>query len=105
MGFGNQKLDKTLQILKRYHSKIQFTKENESNDLQLIIENDHIITNYYRKFTSSGRIFNSILPTFHMKFNTIFNFAEIIKILNNRKFDKKNVEIITTTLEYNNYPP
>jgi len=105
-------IDETLQKLNSYHSKIQFTKENQVNnkipflDLQLIIENNHIITDYYRKPTSSGRILNfySAHP-FHMKFNTILNFAKRIKRLSDRRFDTTNIDIITTTLEKNNYPP
>jgi hypothetical protein len=55
-------INETLQILNSYHSKIQFTKENQVNnkisflDLQLIIENDNIITDYYRKPTIDSNL-------------------------------------------------
>jgi hypothetical protein len=104
-------INETLNILNSFHPKIQFTKENQQNskipflDMTLIKENDRIITNFYRKPTSSGRIlnFHSSHP-FHMKRNTAINFIKRVKNLSERRFDYENSKIIQETLEKNGYP-
>jgi hypothetical protein len=106
-----QHINETLDILNNFHPKITFTKENQLNsripflDMTLIKENGKIITNFYRKPTSSGRIlnFHSAHP-FHMKRNTAINFIKRIKRLSDRRFDEENKKIIVDTLTKNGYP-
>jgi hypothetical protein len=73
--------------------------------LTLIRENGKIITNFYRKPTSSGRIINfNSAHTFHMKQNTAINFVKRVKKLSDRRFDHENIKLIEDTLTKNGYP-
>lgn len=94
------------------HNSIKFTmeKENEGKlpylDLQLIREDNKIMTDWYRKDTSSGRILNWLSNhPFNMKMNIVISLANRVLKLSHQQFHNKNYKIIVETLTNNNFPP
>jgi len=98
-------------ILNNYDEHIQFTSETETNneinflDLTLMRQNKRILTNWYQKETSSGRIFyyTSAHP-YKMKFNVALSFARRVITLSDRIFFQTNCDKISQILQLNNYP-
>ena len=80
-----------LETFNTYHNKLQFTIEKEINnkipflDMQIIRQDNTIITDWYKKPTSSGRIINyfSTQPK-NQKINTLYNI--INKVIDISKF-------------------
>lgn len=112
--FGIIKKTEELTILKTlntYHNRIKFTIEKEENgqipylDINIVNDGNKIITNWYRKSTSSGRMinYNSTQPL-QVKINTATNFIKKVIQLSDRRFQKENINIIRNTLRKNNYP-
>ena len=101
----------TLDIFNSYNSHLQFTHELEANnsinflDLTLIKNNGRIITNWFQKKTSSGRILS-----FHsnhciqQKRNIVSNLIDRAMLLSHVSFYKQNIDIVKNILMNNNYP-
>ena len=104
-------LNTILTAFNKYHNKLQFTMEIESNntipylDMYIIKSNNTIITNWYSKPTSSGRIQNflSSQPK-NQKINTAWSFINRVLDISHRKFIPQNIEKIKTILNKNSYP-
>lgn len=107
--------DKCSLILDKFNNfdrNIQFTMEVENDgklpflDILLIRRDDgSILTNWYSKPTSSGRILNflSCHPT-HMKINNVRNMLHRAISLSSTLFMEENILKIKTILKENNYP-
>lgn len=100
-----------LKKLNTYHNKIKFTLEKEINgeipylDMKIIRNNSSLITNWYTKPTSSGRMinYNSTQPM-KVKINTATNFINKILTISDEKYHNENLLKIKKTLNMNNYP-
>lgn len=100
-----------LETLNNYHNKIKFTIEKEQNgkiaylDMLIIKNNKKLITDWYTKPTSSGRIinFHSTQP-FHTKFNTAANLIEKVLHISDEKFRNNNMNKTKHILLKNNFP-
>jgi len=94
-----------------YHHRLQFTLEIEDNrslnflDVTLIIKNNRIITDWYKKTTCSGRYLSyySNHPTSH-KIGIIYNLVDRAIKLSHPSFHKKNLELVIKSLLDNGYP-
>lgn len=83
--------------------------ENDSKinflDMTLIRQNNRIITNWYQKDTSSGRILNFLSAhPYKMKYNVGLSFAKRVQNLSHSSFHSQNTTRIKKILELNNYP-
>jgi hypothetical protein len=104
-------VQETLNKINSYHQKLQFTVETENEqqlnylDMTLIRQNDKIVTNWYSKSTSSGRILHyfSAHPH-HMKYNIAFEFSKKVIFLSNQNFHQSNITKIHDILTQNGYP-
>ena len=104
-------LDTILTTFNNYHNKLQFTMEIEKHntipylDIKIIKKKNQIITNWYAKPTSSGRIMNyfSSQPK-NQKINTAHNLINRALDNSHEKFQKENILKIKTILYENNYP-
>lgn len=101
-----------LEKFNNFHSSIQFTIEYEKEgrlpflDIELIRKEDgNIVTNWYVKPTSSGRVMNflSLHPTY-MKINNVKNMLHRAISLSNTEFVWENINKIKNILNKNNYP-
>lgn len=103
--------DTILKTLNTYHNRIQFTVEIEKNgqipylDMEIIRQNESLMTNWYTKKTSSGRMINyhSTQPQ-KMKINTAINLIKKVHYIGDEKFDKDNMKKVANILAKNNYP-
>lgn len=103
--------ERILKIFNSYHNKIKFTIEREENnslpylDMKLYRENNKIITDWYSKSISSGRLinFHSTQPT-KQKTNTAINLIKTALQLSDDKFKTKNINKIKEILINNSYP-
>lgn len=106
-----EKLGLVHQLMNRYHEKIQFTVEKEENgnlpylDIRIVINNGELLTDWYQKETSSGRILNffSKHPR-HQVINTAKNFVRRVLGISSPRYHYKNKHIITKALKENNFP-
>ena len=104
-------LDTILTTFNNYHNKLQFTMEIEKHntipylDIKIIKNKNQIITNWYAKPTSSGRIMNyfSSQPK-NQKINIAHNLINRALDNSHEKFQKENILKIKTILYENNYP-
>lgn len=100
-----------LKTLNAYHNKLQFTIEKENNDkiayldMMIIKRSGKIITNWFIKPTSSGRIinYNSTQPT-QMKINTATNLIIKAFKLSDGIYQEDNITRLRHILMENNYP-
>lgn len=105
------KINLVLDIFNSYHPNLKFTVETEQNfsipflDINVIRENNKIITDWYKKPTSSSRYipFHSQHP-FFQKINLILALKHRIISLSHKKFHLKNLNILKSILKENNYP-
>jgi len=105
------KLDSLLNSFNNYHPRLKFSQEIECNGTlnflnTLVIKRDgHIITNWYRKPTFSGRYVNfySNHPI-QYRLNTIKNLIDHAILLSDESFHLENLEIVRTILLNNCYP-
>ena len=106
------KIEYTLNIFNKYHTKLQFTIEEELNktinflDVSIIKNEENIIiTNWYQKKTFSGRIlhFESNHPT-HQKIAMVYNLTDRALILSDKTFHKNNLKLVRLILCANKYP-
>ena len=94
-----------------YDSNLQFTFELEQDkrinflDITLIRNNNMIITNWFRKQTSSDRVINysSNHPT-QQKKNIVFNLFDRAILLSHHEFHHENLLKVIQILKHNNYP-
>ncbi|XP_075150598.1 uncharacterized protein LOC142224698 [Haematobia irritans] len=103
--------DTIVKLLNAYHNKIKFTIEKEKNgelpflDMTIIRKENSLMTNWYAKPTSSGRMINfySTQP-YNMKINTAKNFIHKVLQLSEDIFKSENLMKIKNILKANNYP-
>ncbi|XP_075162990.1 uncharacterized protein LOC142235613 [Haematobia irritans] len=103
--------DTIMKLLNAYHNKIKFTIEKEKNgelpflDMTIIRKENSLMTNWYAKPTSSGRMINfySTQP-YNMKINTAKNFIHKVLQLSEEIFKSENLMKIKNILKANNYP-
>ena len=100
-----------LKTLNNYHNKLQFTIEHEQNDSIAFLDikiyklDNKLITNWYSKPTSSGRMINYLSTQPHnQKLNTAFNFINKVLTTSHDTFLDNNIKKIRNTLMKNNYP-
>lgn len=104
--------DKALSTLNNFHPNMKFTVENENEcnsinflNLQVIRDDDKIITNWYRKVFASGRLVS--FYSAHKK-STIIGTAEAfiktVLTLSDPKFFVLNKTVVIETLRDNCFP-
>ena len=106
------KADIVLCKFNSYNPRLQFTYKIESNntlsflDIKLMkVANEHIITNWYRKNTYSGRFLNFLsCHPFNQKLAVIKNLTDQAILLSHQSFHKENLILIKQLLLLNNYP-
>ena len=106
-----QKIQHILDIFNSYHNRLKFTHELEEKcrinflDITLIRKTNIIITDWYHKPTSSGRVLNfkSNHP-FSQKVAMIYNLVDKVLFLSNPSFHTKNLQIAKSILLANSYP-
>jgi hypothetical protein len=103
-------LNTLVDVFNNYHPRLKFTMElggDELNflDVTLIKFDKHIITDWYRKPTASGRYLNyySCHPL-KQKVGTIIGLTDRVLRLSHPEFQQKNFEFIIDTLLINGYP-
>ena len=100
-----------INIFNSYNKRLQFTYEFEQDkkinflDISLIRHNNSIITDWFNKPTSSGRLINyrSNHPT-QQKINIVYNLVDRAISLSHKKFHSKNLKMVNQILRDNNYP-
>lgn len=105
------KINSFLNILNNYHKNIKFTCEIEESgslpylDLKLSVVHGRIMTDWYQKPTSSGRLLNflSSHPK-HLLLNTAYNFVRRVLSLGDITSRVSNEKRVYDILERNNYP-
>lgn len=104
-------IENILTKLNSFDKNIQFTLEKESDnyipylDIQIIRNNGRILTNWYQKPTSSGRLVN--FYSNHPKniiFNTAINFINRVMNISDDKFYRNNLSRIKKILHQNSFP-
>ena len=90
---------------------LQFTFELEQDkrinflDMTLIRNNNMIITNWFRKQTSSNRVINySSNHLTQQKKNIVFNLVDRAILLSHHEFHHENLCKVIQILKHNNYP-
>ena len=74
-------------------------------DLTIIRKNNCLITDWYQKPTSSGRLLNFLSNhPLNQKRNIVFNLTDRAISLSHKSFHKKNIDLIKQLLKNNNYP-
>lgn len=106
------KIQDTLEVLNKYHEKLQFTVEEEDHGKLayldvLVIRNrmNGLETNWYKKKSASNRILNYYSQ--HPKtqiLNTARNFISRVLNLSSPVFHTENMRTIEKCLQQNNYP-
>ena len=104
-------IDIVTKIFNSYHPRLKFTHEIESNnsinflDLTIIRNNQKIITNWYKKKSSSNRTLNYFSNhPLQLKINIIYNLVDRAIGLSDKRFHHNNLKIIKNILNENNYP-
>jgi len=105
------KVNTILNTFNNIHKRLQFTVELEENrsinflDLSLIVKNDELIIDWYRKETNSGRYLSyySGHPLCH-KVDTIYSLVDRAILLSHPNFQEKNLEYVIRVLIDNAYP-
>lgn len=97
--------------LNECHKTIKFTIEKEVNkklpflDILLERKNGRLITDWYQKNISSGRLLNWLSAhPYKMKFNIGLSFANRVLKLSDSQYHPKNYKIIKNILIKNNFP-
>ena len=105
------KEDDVLAIFNSYNEHLQFTIEKESDnavpflDVLVIRENNTLVTDWYRKKTSSDRYINFFsFHDFGMKINVILGLKRRIYYVSHPKFYHKNIKLLHEILMKNSYP-
>lgn len=98
-------------IFNSYDPRLQFTVEMEKErripflELEIIIENNVILTNWYRKATASDRVLNfkSNHPI-NQKIAQVYNLVDRSITLSNERFQEHNLKIVEELLIGSDYP-
>ncbi|XP_044758349.1 uncharacterized protein LOC123316371 [Coccinella septempunctata] len=101
-----------LTAFNQFHPRLQFTLEMEKDNslpfLDVVVhrrEDGSLITNWYRKPTSSGRILNyNSYCSFAYKISAVKNLIYRSINLSDRSFHNDNLKVIREILKLNNYP-
>ena len=101
----------TLNVFNNYNENLQFTVELMHNniinflDMQLIVQEDSIITNWYRKPTHSGRYLNyySHHPI-TQKIGIVYSLVDYSIKLSHPKYHHSNIKLTKELLTLNDYP-
>ena len=101
---------KIIDVFNNADTRLKFTYELESDckinflDLTIIRECHKIVTDWYQKPTSSGRVLNffSNHPV-QLKKNIIFNLIDRAILLSDKQFHHKNIRLVKEILINNNY--
>ena len=105
------KVQEMLDVFNSYHPRIQFTHELETNralnflELSLIRHGNQLITNWYKKPTSSGKILN--FHSNHLdshKVGMVYNLVDKAIKLSHNDFHSENLKIVKQILTNNDYP-
>ena len=103
-------VDTILNVFNNFDTKLSFTHEIETNkqlnflDMTLIRSNNKILTNWFQKQTSSGRILNfNSNHHINLKKNMIYNLVDRSILLSDKKFHNNNIKRITEILINNGY--
>ena len=95
-----------LKTRNNYHNKLQFTIEHEQNDSIAFLDikihklDNKLITNWYSKPTSSGRMINYLSTQPHnQKLNTAFNFINKVLTTSHDTFLDNNIKKIRNIYE------
>ena len=105
------KLEQMLNVFNSYDDRIKFTYEIEKNnsisflDLQVINDNNHIITNWYMKpkFSEKFLNFSSSHPKVH-KVGMVYNLVDKAIKLSDKRFHNYNLQLVKKFLLSNQYP-
>ncbi|XP_011883565.1 PREDICTED: uncharacterized protein LOC105570735 [Vollenhovia emeryi] len=105
------KVNDILNVFNSYHQRLQFTYETEINssinflDTSVIRASEHLITDWFRKPTFSGRYINyfSSHPLKH-KISVITSLVDRAILLADERFHDQNIKIIQDILSDNSYP-
>ena len=108
MCINKKPIDLVLENFNTYNKKLQFSYELEQDkkinflDITLIRYNNTIITDWFNKPTSSGRLINfrSNHPK-QQKISIVYNLVDRAISLSNKQFHKKNLNIVIQTLQDN----
>ena len=74
-------------------------------DLTIIKKNKSIITNWFQKLTSSGRVINVFSNhPIQQKKNIIYNLVDRALLLSQKSFHKANLRKVKTIILNNDYP-
>jgi len=103
-------VDLVLSVFNSYVDCLKFTCEIEENnslsflDLKLLRNNNRLITNWYRKPTSSDRILNfKSNHSLQLKRNIVFNLVDRAVLLSDDVFHVDNINFVRKLLINNNY--
>ena len=101
----------TREIFNSYDKHLQFTTEKSMDnkisflDIEIIVKNHKIITNWYRKPTFSGRFLNyNSQPPHKNKIAIIYSLVDRAIKLAHTSFHNVNVNLIKQFLILNDYP-
>ena len=105
------KINDILSKFNKIHSKLIFTLEKSVNDsinfldLNIKVENNKIITNWYRKDVWSGRYLNFYSNhSLSKKIVIIYSLTDRAILLSHDKFHSENLNLVKETLIKNGYP-
>ncbi|XP_055918356.1 uncharacterized protein LOC129950440 [Eupeodes corollae] len=101
-----------LLILNGFHSKLQFTVENENNssisflDVKIHRMDTQLSFDWFQKPTASGRLINfRSNQAKHIIFNTASNLINKVFTLSDERFHHSNIIKVTKILSDNGFPP
>ncbi|XP_067643904.1 uncharacterized protein [Eurosta solidaginis] len=104
-------IESMLKLLNGYHSTIKFTVQVEKDvelpylDTLIINKNNRFWIDWYMKRTSSGRLINyNSKQEIKIIRNSAKNFISRFLTISEKIFHKKNIAIIKSTLEQNEFP-
>ena len=105
-----QHIDTVIKVFNAYDMYLKFTYELEENkkinflDITLIRTSSKILTNWYQKPTSLGRVINYFSNhPIQQKKNIIFNLVDRALLLSDSNFHLDNIKLIKNMLRNNDY--
>lgn len=103
-------VDIILNIFNDYVENLKFTHELEEDgsinflDMSIIRDNGKLITNWYRKSSSSDRVLNfRSNHSIQLKRNIVFNLIDRAVLLSHEKYHEDNIRLVKKILINNNY--
>lgn len=111
MCIKKEHIELVVKVFNSYDKHLQFTFELEDNnrinflDLTLIKDNNRIITDWFKKPTSSDRMINYFSDhPIQQKKNIVFNLVDRAISLSHSAFHSDNLKKVKSILKMNNYP-